>query len=767
MDSQVHSPTDEVTFSYPLLGVSPAEQVEPSEQVTLQGLRGDHIFETIRNQGTFYEPDLLEAIAKQVPGPYDLVIDVGACIGNHAVFFAKILGASVLCVEPSPTALQFLRANLAKNGLAERTRIVEAAAAETSGQVFLTQSSPANLGMTRVSETPVSGSEDELPVPAMTLDEIVERMEWAKCRRVSLIKIDVEGYEERVLAGATGVMTNHAPAIAIELATRDAMYRVHSMLAVYGYTMSGPFCATPTYLFISPTLATNEAILKLIRSDVGELKLLGGEFRSLLRLQEDLQSRLQNAEQRNQATDDKVKAAGQRIAQLEKSLGEVHHTARYRIGDAMVLAAQPSIHTLKLPVRLWRIYSDKTKQHAQEAANRAHAARATVLVRKRLQAFDHDFEKFVRLLKKENYPYFVVMFSGTTYIQDIRAKRPIRLARSLLKMDVPVLFNFHRWGDAEHIPPYDTPTLFQSPIDLTPKLLRGLASADLGDTLRILIVSYPYPTVPRFLNRMNANGWVTLYDCRDDWEEFERVGAAKWYSPVVERYVVNNCDFTCCVSRVLQQKIQSMTTTREVRLSPNAYDEAFLKPGYVHRPGNTVKIGYFGHLSPKWFDWDSLIEIARQRPNYQFEIIGHSAPDDLPLPSNVALFGPKTHAQICDIASTWHVGIIPFKVGRLADSVDPIKIYEYFALQLPVVSFRIPQISDYPYTATIETIDQFIAALDNAVQTKGDPATFKRFLQRNTWNIRAKSFLDLANEALALRQCEKTFQVDHSAKAAS
>ena len=135
----------------------------------------------------------------------------------------------------------------------------------------------------------------------------------------------IKANEERVLAGATGVITKHAPAIAIELATRDAMYRVHSMLAVYGYTMSGPFCATPTYLFISPTLATNEAILKLIRSDVGELKLLGGEFRSLLRLQEDLQSRLQNAEQRNQATDDKVKAAGQRIAQLEKSLGEVHH----------------------------------------------------------------------------------------------------------------------------------------------------------------------------------------------------------------------------------------------------------------------------------------------------------------------------------------------------------------------------------------------------------------------------------------------------------
>ena len=143
-------------------------------------------------------------------------------------------------------------------------------------------------------------------------------------------------------------------------------------------------------------------------------------------------------------------------------------------------------------------------------------------------------------------------------------------------------------------------------------------------------------------------------------------------------------------------------TTRKVHLSPNALDSAFAPTGYERKPGPQTKIGYFGHLTEKWFDWESLIWIAQQRPDHRLEIIGHGAPDDIQLPSNIVLLGPKIHPEICEIAKEWHVGIIPFRVGRLADGVDPIKIHEYFALGLSVVSFRMPQTEDYPYTKTVE-----------------------------------------------------------------
>jgi hypothetical protein len=59
----------------------------------------------------------------------------------------------------------------------------------------------------------------------------------------------------------------------------------------------------------------------------------------------------------------------------------------------------------------------------------------------------------------------------------------------------------------------------------------------------------------------------------------------------------------------------------------------------------------------------------------------------------------------------WSTAVIPFRMGPLADGVDPIKIYEYLAFGLPVVSFRMPQISDYPYTITVDSVGAFCDAL--------------------------------------------------------
>ena len=79
---------------------------------------------------------------------------------------------------------------------------------------------------------------------------------------------------------------------------------------------------------------------------------------------------MQDSQQRNHARDKQLKAAEQRVSRLESSLEEVYRTARYRIGDAMVLVAKPPIHTLKLPVRLWRIYRDKIAQRVAQSHTR-------------------------------------------------------------------------------------------------------------------------------------------------------------------------------------------------------------------------------------------------------------------------------------------------------------------------------------------------------------------------------------------------------------
>ena len=362
-----------------------------------------------------------------------------------------------------------------------------------------------------------------------------------------------------------------------------------------------------------------------------------------------------------------------------------------------------------------------------------------------INQFQMDFNRFMADIEHSKAEELVFMFSGTTYVQDVRANRPIRLTRDLMNRGIPVIFNYHRWRRTDEHPEYAGDLLFQIPIDVTKQFMAKLATLKTTKK-KIFIVSYPHPIIPKILNRFKVNGWMNLYDARDDWEEFEKVGQAKWYSSSVEKYIVTNCDHVTAVSWPLAKKLDAYEPLDNVHVVPNALSPNFLSEGYKWKGSKQTKIGYFGHLTASWFDWDSLIEIAKQRPDYLFEIIGHSAPDDLDLPNNIDLMGPKTHPEINKIAAEWKVAIIPFKTGLLADAVDPIKIYEYMALDLPTVSFRMPQIDDYPYTITVENNEEFCFALDEYVRYRPKRGVLKKWLAKNKWSDRVNDMLTLASQ---------------------
>jgi hypothetical protein len=345
-------------------------------------------------------------------------------------------------------------------------------------------------------------------------------------------------------------------------------------------------------------------------------------------------------------------------------------------------------------------------------------------------------------------PPFVLMFSGTIYIQEKRANRPIRLTRSLIARQNPVLFSYFRWDTKEAIPDNYSPLLFQSPIDKTLEFMRQISRFDFGPRPKIFVLSFPYPAACRYLNELNAAGWVTLYDVRDDWEEFQKVDMAKWYDQSVEIYAVNNCDYVTTVSAPLQAKMQRISGRNDIHLSPNAYDKEFLKEGVVGEPSaksNKIVIGYFGHLTASWFDWEFVTNVAQTKPDWRIEIIGHGQPKDLKLPENVRYLGFLDHKEICRVARGWHCGIIPFKISKLADGVDPIKIYEYLSLGLPTVSLTMPQIANYPYTTLARNVEEFIQGVQRSIAIKVDPERIRTWLEANTWEKRVEHILRLCN----------------------
>ena len=363
------------------------------------------------------------------------------------------------------------------------------------------------------------------------------------------------------------------------------------------------------------------------------------------------------------------------------------------------------------------------------------------------EAVKKNLKDFSKNLEKSKSEDFFFIFSGTTYIQDIRANRPIRLAKEFSKRKIPVLFSYHRFLKTEEIPSYTTrETIIQIPIDITQDLIDEIIGLAPKKKNRILMISYPHALMAKTLFRFKINGWKVLYDARDDWEEFQKVGKASWYKKEYESYIVKNSDIVTSVSEPLTNKLKKIDHSSHISTVPNALSTKFLSPDYKKKEISQVIIGYFGHLSPSWFDWSALAEIAKRKKNYQFQIVGYKPEIKEQLPPNIELLGPKTPKEINKIASQWKVGIIPFKMGKLADAVDPIKIYEYLALELPVVSFRMPQIDNYPYTHTVESIEEFCDSLDQAIKIKINKAQLNLWLQENSWEKRTNKFLDLSKQ---------------------
>jgi FkbM family methyltransferase len=155
-----------------------------------------------------YEPFELKLIERfLVPG--DCAVDVGANIGIHTLAMSAACGPTgrVLALEPDPDNLRLCRRNLAVNGC-DNVELLHAAASDRPGtlKLFLNNS---NKGDHRVYD-PGDGRRS-LDVVALPLAEVLAD------RRLSpkLVKIDVQGWEPKVLGGALRALRDIHPLVLI------------------------------------------------------------------------------------------------------------------------------------------------------------------------------------------------------------------------------------------------------------------------------------------------------------------------------------------------------------------------------------------------------------------------------------------------------------------------------------------------------------------------------------------------------------------------
>ena len=123
-------------------------------------------------------------------------VDVGANVGTYAMVLARHVGANgkVIAIEPHPVTHARLAFNRAASGFSQ-VILVAAAAGPSDGELMI-ETDGDNLGASHI----VSGerADNAIRVPSLRLQRILGD---AGVGHVDTLKIDVEGYEDRVLTG--------------------------------------------------------------------------------------------------------------------------------------------------------------------------------------------------------------------------------------------------------------------------------------------------------------------------------------------------------------------------------------------------------------------------------------------------------------------------------------------------------------------------------------------------------------------------------------
>jgi FkbM family methyltransferase len=169
---------------------------------------GVTLFYAVRER---YEPELTYLNKFLEPG--ETFVDAGANCGLFTVAAARITGPGgrVLSFEPGPTVLPMLERNIRQNDLAN-VAVHRCGLGAEAGKVRLYQpphgASSATLGCAPGSDTPY------VEIEIDTLDAVLAR---GGIEKVDTIKMDVEGAEELILRGASGLFSRHRPKVLFEI----------------------------------------------------------------------------------------------------------------------------------------------------------------------------------------------------------------------------------------------------------------------------------------------------------------------------------------------------------------------------------------------------------------------------------------------------------------------------------------------------------------------------------------------------------------------
>ncbi|RAS62193.1 GT2 family glycosyltransferase [Lentzea atacamensis] len=220
----------------------------------------------------------------------------------------------------------------------------------------------------------------------------------------------------------------------------------------------------------------------------------------------------------------------------------------------------------------------------------------------------------------------------------------------------------------------------------------------------------------------------------------------------LENQLLSNSDTVLYVSRALQEEESPLTGERAHFLDHGVDVDHFtrrdeLPADIASIPG--PRIGFFGSLDDYLVDFDLIEKVAQEFPEASVVLIGDAtcSMERYARYPNVHWLDFRSYEQIPGYGSGFDVALMPWLDNDWIKHANPIKMKEYLALGLAVVSTDFPEVERYADVIRIakgeaDFIDQIRLTLkDGGLKT---PAERRAAVLTASWDSRARELMQIA-----------------------
>ncbi len=254
------------------------------------------------------------------------------------------------------------------------------------------------------------------------------------------------------------------------------------------------------------------------------------------------------------------------------------------------------------------------------------------------------------------------------------------------------------------------------------------------------------------------NGFKMLYEYIDDLNPV-LAGTDKLPKNVedIHNYVINNKEVLVVTSadKLYKDMVGKRKGKKNIILSSNGVDIGHFKQQDKIKVMEGIKgqyktiIGYYGALA-SWFDYDLIIKLAKEYKDIAFVLIGikydttfdASKIEKIP---NIKYLGAVDYKILPSYAKYFDIAWIPFLINEITLATNPIKLFEYMALEKFIITSDLPECRKYESVNIAKTYEDYNNYISN--YKKLNTTKYKKLLNENaednSWTYKAEEIIKL------------------------